>query len=383
MLSSAAMIRISLLLVLAIGCGSVKKAADAGDGDGDGDGDAADPPDAPIAVCTDPATCPGTDTACQWRICNASQLCDLDSASAFTACTENGGEVCDGQGTCVACIGGTACFSDGSDGAFAATADTALIAGTYDFTTFSIAAGVLVRVTGTEPLIIKTQGAVDIAGQLRADGAVGGNGVTFSTYGVGGNGAAGGARGGDGSFNNTGNHQPGNVGFGPGAGGPGDSWGGGGGAGYGTAGTGSAPGGIYGDAQLTTLYGGSGGGGGSGGNNCGSGGGGGGGGAIEIISFGPVTIAGSGVISARGGNGGTDGNGGCGGGGGGSGGSIFLRALSIDHAGLIDAQGGIGGTGYTQGGTGGVGRIRIDSTSFTGSGAVTPASGHNGGAWYQ
>src|SRR5689334_14067444 len=126
---------------------------------------------------------------------------------------------------------------DGSNGPYSAANDTTLAGGTYNFTTFYIAAGKTVYVTGTAPLVIQCTGPVDIEGTLRASGGNGSDGVTFSTFGVGGVGVAGGANGGDGIY--VGSGAPGSSGFGPGAGGAGDGWSGGGGAGYSIAGNGS------------------------------------------------------------------------------------------------------------------------------------------------
>jgi len=50
--------------------------------------------------CVAPSDCPGTDSTCQARTCNAN-LCGLNFAPAGTACTENGGTYCDGSGNCV------------------------------------------------------------------------------------------------------------------------------------------------------------------------------------------------------------------------------------------------------------------------------------------
>jgi len=98
------------LTALAAGCAVAGSDPDGGGGDDDGDAaggadarvnDAAGNPDAP----------PSGACAAQ---------------PAFTACTEGGGEVCDGEGNCVACVGGTDCFSDGTSGAYLATGNTTL-----------------------------------------------------------------------------------------------------------------------------------------------------------------------------------------------------------------------------------------------------------------
>jgi len=54
------------------------------------------------ASCTTPDDCPGADTTCSTRTCEAG-LCGAEYAAADTACTEDGGQVCDGDGNCVEC----------------------------------------------------------------------------------------------------------------------------------------------------------------------------------------------------------------------------------------------------------------------------------------
>ncbi len=91
----------------------------------------------------------------------------------------------------------TSCFDfgNGSNGAYSATTNTTLAGGTYNYTTFNINSGVIVSVTGNQPLIIRCTGAVTINGTLTAAGGNGGNGVTFSTFGAGGVAVAGGGNG--------------------------------------------------------------------------------------------------------------------------------------------------------------------------------------------
>lgn len=331
----------------------------------------------------------GAGPECKTSSCNNGTPQQDDSA-AFTACPTTVGGVCDGAGACITCVGASDCFSDGTSGAFAPASNQTLAAGEYDFTTFTIPSGVVVTVTGSAPLIVKTQGAVAIDGSLVANGAAGGNGVTYTNAGAGGEGVAGGGAGGAGYFVASGGPFPGTAGVGTAPGGGGTDWGPGAGAGHAAVGGSvplgsAAPGSAYGDATLTMLFGGSGGGGGSGGNNCGGGGGGGGGGVIEIIAFGGVTVGSGGSIQVLGGDGGTDGGGACGGGGGGSGGSLWIRAMDVANEGTVTAAGGIGGSGWQSyvGGAGASGRVRIDAVNLTGGGTVTPASGHNAGAWYQ
>jgi hypothetical protein len=272
----------------------------------------------------------------------------------------------------------------GKDGAFNAVSNTTLAGGTYEYTTFTIAKGVTVTVTGTKPLLVSCTGAIDIQGNLLLEG---GKGVDVNTtYGggpfSGGVAGAGGSPGGTGFY---GANAESGQGSGGGAGAPTASYGGGGGgASYGTpgsnggagnSGTFGNAGNVYGDPLLGSLLGGSGGGaGGYGGAiNQGGGGGGGGGGVVRLTG---ATVSVSGLISANGGNGGSivvNGDGGAGGGG--SGGAIWLRGAKVDITGTVRALGGSGGAkigGGGPGGAGGQGRIRIDSISAA-SGVTTPA----------
>lgn len=278
----------------------------------------------------------------------------------------------------------------GLDGAYNATANTTLAGGTYNFTTFNIAPGVIVGVTGTQPLIIYCTGAATIDGVLRANGGNGADAVTFSNAGTGGVGVAGGANGGDGTYSSSVGPLAGLPGSGPGAGSnEGNAWSGGGGAGYSAAGSSSGnPGGgfggpAYGTVQISGMDAGSGGGGGSGGYSCGGGGGGAGGGYITIQAL-SINIGATGVIRVNGGNGGSDGTGNCGGGGGGSGGSIWLAAPSMTNNGILAAIGGTGGASnvpgnpyYGTGANGANGRIRLDYNGVLGgTGTANPAVGY-------
>jgi hypothetical protein len=286
------------------------------------------------------------------------------------------------------------CFNcgTGSSGAYLATSNTTLAGGTYDYSSFTINAGVTVTVTGTQPLTIRCTGNVIINGSLVANGGNGNNGITFSTFGTGGIGVAGGGNGGDGSYSSSVGPLPGVDGVGSGSNNNrGDGWSGGGGAGYTT--NGSSSGGVggfggasYGNVQINPLVAGSGGGGGSGGYSCGSGGGGAGGGLIVINACGSITIASTGLISVNGGDGGSDGTGNCGGGAGGSGGSLWLAAPTVTHQGALSAAAGSGGIStlvgppyYGVGGNGAVGRIRVDRNTFSGSGTSNPAIGYTTG----
>jgi hypothetical protein len=186
------------------------------------------------------------------------------------------------------------CFSGGTgvDGPYQASSSGTLAGGEYNFTTFTIDAGVTITVTGDDPLIIHCTGAVTINGALEAIGGDGGDGITNSTAGAGGEGVAGGADGGGGAFSASVGPLPGTSGSGPGGTDNfGNDWSGGGGAGYSTAGipssspTGGFGGPAYGTPNVIDLFAGSGGGGGSGGFQCGGGGGGGGGGVIAIRRY--------------------------------------------------------------------------------------------------
>jgi hypothetical protein len=275
----------------------------------------------------------------------------------------------------------------GSDGAFTASANTTLVGGTYNYTTFTINSGVTVSITGTQPLVIRCSGAVFINGILEANGGNGANGVTYVSGGIGGVGVAGGQNGGNGTYSTSLGGMLAQNGFGAGgSNNAGNAWSGGGGAGYSAVGSSSGNSGggfggpIYGDAQLSAVLGGSGGGGGSGGFSCGSGGGGAGGGYIEISSCVSITIGATGLVRCNGGNGGSDGTGNCGGGGGGSGGAVWLASPTVINNGGIRALAGTGGASsvagppyYGTGANGALGRIRIDG-SFSGSGSLIPAT---------
>ncbi|MFH0893939.1 MAG: T9SS type A sorting domain-containing protein [Bacteroidota bacterium] len=286
------------------------------------------------------------------------------------------------------------CFSGGTgaDGAYNATVSGTLVGGTYNFTTFNISSGVVINVTGTQPLIIHCTGAVTIDGTLSANGGNGSDGVTFSSSGLGGIGVAGGHNGGAGSFSSSSGPLSGVAGSGPGgAANQGDAWSGGGGAGYAAYGdsSGNPSGGfggvVYGNIMISDLAPGSGGGGGSGGFDCGAGGGGAGGGVIAINSNVSITIGATGIVSANGGNGGSDGTGNCGGGGAGSGGAIWVAAPTMVNNGLISAAGGTGGASnvpgtpyWGTGANGSDGRIRLDyDGTMSGSGTITPVAGYH------
>jgi len=67
--------------------------------------------------------------------------------------------------------------STGADGAFSPTSNTTLSARTYNFTSFTIPAGVTVTVTGSSTLQVLVQGAAQINGVLDLSGGAGGLGI--------------------------------------------------------------------------------------------------------------------------------------------------------------------------------------------------------------
>jgi len=300
--------------------------------------------------------------------------------------------------------------STGADGAFNPTVNTTVQlppGGIFNYTSVLIPAGVTVtftKNTTNTPVVILASGDVTIAGTLSVSGEAGknsgaaGDGSTGDdgTPGAGGPGSYSGGRGGPpGPFGSTTIRS--GYGLGPGAGGSALSWlnsfqgssnhCGGGGGGFGAAGARSActadpqlgaGGPTYGSSVLLPLIGGSGGGGGAGGTSFVGSGGGGGGGAILIAASGTVSITGS--LLANGGAGGlASGAGSGGGGGGGSGGAIRIIATTISGNGTISATGGGGGTNASNGGNnagaGGVGRIRLESETYTRTAASNP--GHS------
>jgi hypothetical protein len=193
-------------------------------------------------------------------------------------------------------------------------------------------------VSGTEPLVLRSNSTFRITGDfnLNASGQAAG--------------VAGGRRGGDGA----------KIGAGDGPGVPGASLtvADGGGAGFATQGSGGSQSArSYGDEMITVLEenrSSSGGGGGV--LNLLGGAGGGGGGSIELSARGELTV---GNISASGGNGASLLN--LGDGGGGSGGSIIVRAGAKLTAGTLRAEGGLGGDSTPTSNKGSVGRIRVDT----------------------
>jgi hypothetical protein len=254
--------------------------------------------------------------------------------------------------------------------------------GSYNFATFTVRTGHIVRVRGSNPLIIKSLGDVVVNGVLNAKG--------YSGSDSGNNGIAGpgGSDGGAGCA--TGN--------GLGAGGAvltSDSSAGAGGAGHASAGltgetsytiSGGVGGVTYGDSALAVLEGGSGGGGATvitGGCSRGAYGGG-GGGAVQIQTGGSVVVGTVGLISVDGGAGGNVAKNtvysGGGGGGGGSAGSLEVVAdqIILNNPGAsLSARGGQGGDSYYfgNGGAGGDGRMRLEANTIQGSASINIGDG--------
>lgn len=87
--------------------------ADASTGSSGGDGDGGDGQDAASDAaggCASPGDCPAPQTACKTSTCSDSK-CGTANAANTTACTDNGGRVCDGSGNCVQCNQPTECSS--------------------------------------------------------------------------------------------------------------------------------------------------------------------------------------------------------------------------------------------------------------------------------
>jgi hypothetical protein len=263
----------------------------------------------------------------------------------------------------------------------------------FAFTYISIDADSTLNVRGTLPAIIVALGALDLKGTID---------VSADNY----------------DSDSDINVIPGSLETGTGAGAFGNNGGpqgGGGGSFCGTGGYGApgatggfAPGAAYGNANLSPLLGGSAGGGISAGGADQSNGH--GGGTIQISAAGTIQVESGAVINANGSGGVSQGN--EQGLGGGSGGSILLEAPTVTIAGLLEANGGEGSddmydgadppvdggaattpgcfggpgsaggqinggngqmtSGNYGGGGGGAGRIRINGTNVTITGAVTP-----------
>ena len=192
-------------------------------------------------------------------------------------------------------------------------------------------------------------GAVTIAGTLNLSGGNGYAPGSNSSLRAPSEPGPGGFAGGVGATDSS----PGEPGAGPGGG----TYPNGSGS-YAALGTGCGPGSIYGNNLLVPLRGGSGGGGAQSVFGAGAGAG---GGAIQIVSSVSVTVTGS-ILS----NGGNDVSQQAGPG---SGGAIHIEAPTFAGSGTIAATEGIGAC---SGGGTGTGWIRVDATTNTFSGAITP-----------
>lgn len=200
--------------------------------------------------------------------------------------------------------------------------------GIWNFTTINIPADVELRFiknAANTPVFWLATGDVTIEGTLNLNGATPINNQDPGNEGVGGPGGFDGGLGGV-RFDVSGTYA-GAPGEGPGGGNPGVT--------INQNGTNGAFNGVYGNASLNPLYGGSGGGGGASDTNGNGGNGGGGGGAILIASSLDMTI--DGLISARGGD---NPWGGASYGGAGSGGAIRLVADRVSGSGRLDVRNG-------------------------------------------
>lgn len=307
-------------------------------------------------------------------------------------------------------------FGSGADGAFAnGPAQTGIsVVGTtitvntdtkatFEFSSFTLGAGFTLTVTGSQPLTLRSLGAVTIAGTLSLDGAAGAAGSGGGTP-AGGSGEGGGGAGGNGSPDNptpatagspiSASASGGAIGTNQNTGGDGEGGGGGcvgkdasavpdadpGKSGFvdlANAGNCTSTRAVVAAALETTLVRGAGGGGGGSFLDLGpvtykGGAGGAGGGALKISSLGAVSI--TGTVSLRGGAGGEAPGGGgvtAGGGGGGSGGVLWIQTYgTLGGAGALDLLGGTGGAsttlaGAATGGDGSVGIYRADTASGT------------------
>lgn len=241
----------------------------------------------------------------------------------------------------------------------------------FMFSSLSIAGNL--RVSGTAPLVLLSNGAITITGHLdvSGDGGVAGPGPRTS-----------------GTACDGGNTGP--VSPSPGGGGAGRANAGGTGGGTGTT-AGGAFGFAFNDADLVPLQGGCSGGYASetSGGMAFASGGGGGGGSVQIVSRVQVSVEGTGKIDASGGGGlsGAPATGRLGGGGGGSGGGILIEApqIILTGSGVILSTLGGGGAAAGNGSAAFNGKDGEDLDGDAGGGAAlggvnSPyASGGNGG----
>lgn len=232
----------------------------------------------------------------------------------------------------------------------------------FKYTSVNIPSGVSVAYNNNSsraPVVWLVSGDVMINGALILNGANGAANPFFAEPGPGG------FRGGNATVNFS---QVGTAGFGPGGGllvfRPWDDpYNRAMNGSYGTKGTSASgnQGGIYGNAQIVPLIGGSGGAGTHDDGNRGGEGGGGGGGAILIVARGTISV--NGGIYADGGTG-------AGWAAGGSGGAIRLVSDRLLGGGRLEASG--GGTCCNQYLNGGLGRIRLEANVYDGSHSLMP-----------
>ncbi|AKU95723.1 Tryptophan synthase alpha chain [Labilithrix luteola] len=76
--------------------------ADASTGNNTGGDDGRDAQSDATSGCASPGDCPAPQTACKTSTCSDS-TCGTANAANTTACTDNGGRICDGAGNCVQC----------------------------------------------------------------------------------------------------------------------------------------------------------------------------------------------------------------------------------------------------------------------------------------
>jgi hypothetical protein len=251
--------------------------------------------------------------------------------------------------TCASC-------GDGSDGAFTPTTDVVLTCGEYDFTEVDVPSGVTVTTTGSDPMVIRSQGDVVVDGAIEMTAGTCGT----STLGQGAYRTFGGCQtlaSGGGSFGTSGSAGIASSTSGAGA----TYW-----ATSGGVPLGGSPGGTVRLGCSSSSYSET-----SGGD---------GGGTLQVT--GP-SIEVNGALSALGGDGTVGSTVRCGTSctvgptatGGGSGGQIWLQAPDVSVSGSIDVTGGTGGYASAShyGGSGGQGYIRIDGDSVSTTGSVSVA----------
>src|SRR5476649_2460474 len=65
-------------------------------------------------ACVAPTDCPATGTACASAVCSSAGACATVNAVSGSACATSGGHVCEGAGSCVACVAPTDCPATGN-----------------------------------------------------------------------------------------------------------------------------------------------------------------------------------------------------------------------------------------------------------------------------